>query len=217
MYNIAIDGPAGAGKSTIAKLLAEKLKFLYIDTGAMFRALAIYVIDNGIDCYDKDALKEKICDVNISIRYIDGEQRVYLENCDVTDRLRSENISNTASIISVYDFVREKLLNIQRNIAANNNVIMDGRDIGSVVLPHADLKIFLTADVDSRAKRRYMQLREQGIEKDIIEIKKDIEKRDDRDRNRDIAPLKVAEDAIILDSSDLSIDDVVCKISNMIK
>lgn len=208
--SIAIDGPSGVGKSTIAKLLAKKLNFAYIDTGAMFRALSVYYIDNNVDVDDREAVTRQTKDAELSIEFADGVQHMIVNDCDVTDRLRTETVSRTASVISQYQEVRSMLLDMQRSIAARQNVIMDGRDIGTVVLPDARLKIFLTANSKVRAERRYRQLEESGkLEGATLEsILKDLEERDYRDSHRESAPLKPAEDAVIIDTSDLSIDEV---------
>ncbi len=208
--SIAIDGPSGVGKSTIAKLLAKKLNFAYIDTGAMFRALSVYYIDNNVDADDREAVTRQTKYAELSIEFADGVQHMIVNDCDVTDRLRTETVSRTASVISQYQEVRSMLLDMQRSIAARQNVIMDGRDIGTVVLPDARLKIFLTANSKVRAERRYRQLEESGkLEGATLEsILKDLEERDYRDSHRESAPLKPAEDAVIIDTSDLSIDEV---------
>ncbi len=210
--NIAIDGPAGAGKSTIARLVAKKLDYIYVDTGALYRAIALYFIDNETDVENDEKLREALDDIMINIKYEHGMQHVFLNLVDVSAEIRNEKVGNMASKTSAYQPVREKLLDIQRNIAAENDVIMDGRDIGTNILPNAELKIYLTASVDVRAKRRFDELRERGETPDIEVIKKDIEQRDYQDMNRKIAPLKQAEDAVLLDTSDMSIEEVVDKI-----
>lgn len=208
--SIAIDGPSGVGKSTIAKLLAKELKYTYIDTGAMFRALSVYCLDNGADAEDKDSITRLIEHVRLGLRYIDGVQHMFVNEIDVTDRLRTETVSHTASVISQYPEVRSMLLKMQRSIASTQNVIMDGRDIGTVVLPDARLKIFLTASCRVRAERRYKQLKESGkLEGATLDsILQELEERDYRDSHRETAPLKAADDAVIIDSSELSIDEV---------
>ena len=209
MINIAIDGPAGAGKSTIAKLVAKKLDYIYVDTGAMYRSIALYLLRNSIDVVDEKKVIEACKDINIDIKYVEGLQHIYLNDEDVSDEIRKEAIGNMASKAAAIPVVREKLLQLQRDLAYNNNVIMDGRDIGTFVLPKADLKIYLTASVDARASRRYNELIQKGLNADLNKIKSDIEQRDYQDMNREIAPLKQAEDSVYLDSSDMSIDEVV--------
>ncbi len=215
--NIAIDGPAGAGKSTIARLAAKELGFIYVDTGAMYRAIALYLLDNKTDIYDETALKNALDNIHINIVYEAGVQHVFLDLQDVSTEIRSEKVGNMASTSSALPPVREKLLDLQRDIAAKNDVIMDGRDIGTNILPNAELKIYLTASVDVRAKRRYEELKLKGENPDLEEIKKGIETRDYQDMNRDIAPLKQADDAVYIDSSDLTIAEVVDKIIDLAK
>ena len=208
-YNIAIDGPAGAGKSTIAKRVAKDLGFVYVDTGAMYRALAVHFINEGVDSKDTDAVIEAVKSATVSIKYVDGIQHVFLNDADVTSRLRTEEVGNMASVTSAIPEVRLKLLELQRGLAAKEDVIMDGRDIGTNILPNANLKIYLTASVDTRAKRRFDELTEKGGECDLEVIKKDIEDRDYRDMHRETAPLKQADDAHLVDSSFMNIDEVV--------
>ena len=220
MYNIAIDGPAGAGKSSIAKALSKKLGFVYIDTGAMYRAVALFFLENGIkDSSDNET--DKLLDkLDINIKYKDGEQRVFLNNVDVSDKLRQEEIGKLASRFSAVKSVREKLVALQRELAKKENVIMDGRDIGTVVLPNADLKIYLSAGSKVRAKRRYLELIEKGFEKAALDekaIENEIIKRDEADMNREISPLKKAKDAYCLDTSDMTFDEVVSKILDMVE
>ena len=210
--NIAIDGPAGAGKSTIARLAAKELGFVYVDTGAMYRAIALYILDNHTDINDEEALKKALDNMSINIVYENGVQHVFLELVDVSEEIRSEKVGNMASTSSALAPVRAKLLDLQRDVAAKNDVIMDGRDIGTNILPNAELKIYLTASVDVRAKRRYDELKLKGESPDLEEIKKGIEQRDYQDMNRDIAPLKQADDAVYLDTSDMSISEVVDEI-----
>ena len=215
--NIAIDGPAGAGKSTIARLAAKELGFIYVDTGAMYRAIALSLLDNNVDIYDEAALKNALDQIHINIVYEAGVQHVFLDLVDVSEEIRSEKVGNMASTSSALPPVREKLLDLQRDIAAKNDVIMDGRDIGTNILPNAELKIYLTASVDVRAKRRFDELKLKGESPDLEEIKKGIETRDYQDMNRDIAPLKQAEDAVFIDSSDMTIAEVVDKIIDLAK
>lgn len=215
--NIAIDGPAGAGKSTIAKLVAKELEFLYVDTGAMYRSIALYLLENEVDYNDEEQLLAALDQINIEIKYVDGAQRMILNGRDVSDMIRREEVGNAASATSALKPVRAKLLNLQRDIAAANDVIMDGRDIGTNILPNAELKIYLTASVEVRAERRYKELVEKGETPDLEEVKKGIEQRDYQDMNRDIAPLRQAEDAVLVDSSYMTIDEVVAKITELAK
>lgn len=216
-YSIAIDGPAGAGKSTIAKRVAKELGFVYVDTGAMYRAMAIYFVDNGIDGSDEAAVSKACADVDVRITYEDGAQQVILNGENVTGRLRHEEVGRMASKVAVYAAVRSKLVELQRQLAAGTDVIMDGRDIGTCVLPNATVKVYLTASVEARAKRRYDEFVEKGGKQDIDVIKEDIEKRDYNDMHRDISPLRQAEDAVLVDSSDMDIDEVTAVIMNIFK
>ena len=209
MHNIAIDGPAGAGKSAIAKMVAKKLGFIYVDTGAMYRAMALYFIRNGIAGDDEAAITKACEGIDVSIEYENGQQIVLLNGENVNDYIRTEEVSMMTSDTSKYPAVRSKLLDIQRNLAKVKDVIMDGRDIGTCVLPDAETKIYLTASSAERARRRYKEQVERGIECDIEQIEKDIIARDEQDMNREISPLKQAEDAVLLDSSDMTIDEVV--------
>lgn len=211
-FNIAIDGPAGAGKSTIAKKIAAKLGFIYVDTGAMYRAMALYFIRNHIEASDQEKIEASCKDVEITIEYKNGEQCVILNGENVNGLIRTEEVGNMASATSVYKAVRLKLVELQQELARKESVVMDGRDIGTYVLPNADLKIYLTASVKERARRRWSELKDKGIEADLKAIEKDIEERDYRDMHREFAPLKQAEDAIYLDTSYLTIDEVVDKI-----
>ena len=214
-FNIAIDGPAGAGKSTIARRLAEKISFIYVDTGAMYRAMADYFLTHQISAEDEDALRKACDDIQIELSYRDGVQKVILNGEDISGKIRKEEVGNMASATSGYSFVREKLLSLQQDLAARNNVIMDGRDIGTCVLPDAQLKVYLTAGVYTIAMRRYKELTEKGVACDLDEIAKDIKERDYRDMHREIAPLKAAKDAEVLDSSDMDISQVVDAIYGM--
>ena len=206
--NIAIDGPAGAGKSTIAKAVARELEFIYVDTGAMYRAMALYLIRQGISPSQKEEMEEACRRADISIVYENGLQQVLLNGENVTGQLRSEEVGNMASVSSANPVIRQKLVELQRNLAARENVVMDGRDIGTCVLPRADVKIYLTASVKTRAMRRYKELTEKGIACVLEEIEGDIQDRDERDMSREISPLKQAEDAVLLDSSHMSIEEV---------
>ena len=217
MYNIAIDGPAGAGKSTIAKMAAKKLDFIYVDTGAMYRAMALYFLRQEIDAKDEKKIAEACEHINVTIAYQEGEQQVLLNGENVNAFIRTEEVSMMTSNTSKYPAVREKLLYLQRELAAANNVIMDGRDIGTCVLPDAELKIYLTASASERAKRRYLEQKERGVESDLAQIERDIIARDEQDMNREIAPLKQAEDAIYLDTSDMTIEEVVTKIVSLVQ
>ena len=216
-YNIAIDGPAGAGKSTIAKRVSAELSFIYVDTGAMYRAIALYLLKNAIQPEDLDSVKHALGEIEIAIRYVDGEQHVLLNGEDVSHQIRTEEVGNMASKSSALPCVREKLLELQQKLAREHDVVMDGRDIGTNILPDAQLKIYLTASVNTRANRRYKELVEKGTDCDLEEIKKDIEQRDYQDMHRETAPLRQAADAVYLDSSDLSIDQVVEKIKSLAK
>ncbi len=215
--NIAIDGPAGAGKSTIARLVSKKLDFIYVDTGAMYRAIALYFINNDTDVENEEELKAALDKIQINISYENGVQHILLNMDDVSKEIRNEKVGNMASKTSAFKPVREKLLDLQRGIAAENDVIMDGRDIGTNILPNAELKIYLTASVDVRAKRRYDELVEKGETPDLETIKKDIEQRDYQDMNREIAPLRQAEDAVLVDTSEMGIDEVVDCIIELVK
>lgn len=208
-FNIAIDGPAGAGKSTIARLAAKRLGFVYVDTGAMYRAIALYFLRKGIRPEDVQTIASLVQGAEITIRYVDGTQQVILNGEDVSGQIRTEEVGNMASATSAIPAVRAHLLELQRNLAASANVIMDGRDIGTCILPDADVKIFLTASTSVRAMRRYRELQEKGMMCNLEEIEQDIIERDARDMNRETAPLKQAEDAMLLDSSDMTLEQVV--------
>lgn len=208
-YNVAIDGPAGAGKSTIAKLVAREKGYIYVDTGAMYRALALHFLKKGIAAENTEQIVRSCADADVRIAYEDGKQQVYLNGENVTDMLRTEEVGNMASKTSPIPEVRKKLLELQRSLAKEQDVIMDGRDIGTNILPDADVKIYLTASVETRAKRRFQELTEKGIPCDYEEIAQDIQERDARDINRETAPLKQAEDAHRIDSSDMTIPEVV--------
>ena len=211
-HNVAIDGPAGAGKSTIAKRIARRLGYIYVDTGAMYRAMAYYLIQNQVDAADQEAIAAACQHADISICYQDGEQVVLLKGENVNAYLRTEAVGNMASVSSVVPEVRKKLVELQQKLARETDVVMDGRDIGTVVLPDADVKVYLTASVETRAKRRFLELQEKGEPADLAKIAADIEDRDYRDMHRDISPLRQAEDATLVDSSDMTIDQVVERI-----
>ncbi len=208
-FNIAVDGPAGAGKSTIAKLVAKKMNLIYVDTGAMYRAMALYLLRMGVDINDDEAVIKECVNADITIKYEDGAQVVYLNGENVNAFLRTEEVGNAASKTSVLAPLRAHLLSLQQNLAKTSDCIMDGRDIGTCVLPNADVKIYLTASSEVRAKRRYDELTAKGEICDLAKIKADIEERDYRDMNRETAPLKQAEDAVLVDSSYMTIEEVV--------
>ena len=212
-YNIAIDGPAGAGKSTVAKKIAQRKQFIYVDTGAMYRGLAIHFLDQGIEPGDTDRIIDACRSAQVTIQYEEGVQQVYLNGKNITARLRDEEVGNMASKSSPIPQVRKKLLELQQGLAKEQDVIMDGRDIGTCVLPDADVKVYLTASVETRAKRRFDELTEKGVDCDLEEIKRDIAERDRRDMTRETAPLKQAEDAVLIDSSHMTIDEVVAAIT----
>jgi len=214
--SIAIDGPAGAGKSTIAKRVAGELGYTYIDTGAIYRTMALYFIDRGMDVSDEKLVSSLCAHIKVGIRYVDGAQHVFLEDRDVTDFIRTSEVGAGASKISAYPAVRASLLDLQRNMAENDNVVMDGRDIGSVVLPNAEVKIYLTASVDERARRRYAEYVLAGQECDMDNIKKEIEERDHRDMTRDISPLVCAPSATVIDSSHMTIDEVCAAVFKLV-
>ncbi|MDO4941342.1 MAG: (d)CMP kinase [Lachnospiraceae bacterium] len=209
MYSIAIDGPAGAGKSTIAKRIAKELSFVYVDTGAMYRAIALYFLRKGTDPANVAEIEAECPKIHVTIEYQDGEQQVLLNGENVNGFIRNEEVGNMASKTSSIPAVRAALLDLQRNMTKTADILMDGRDIGTNVLPNADLKIYLTASSAVRAKRRYDELTAKGEVCDLATIEKDIIIRDQQDMNREIAPLKQAEDAVLVDSSDMTIDEVV--------
>lgn len=216
-YNIAIDGPAGAGKSTIAKLVAKELGFIYVDTGAMYRGLAVHFLKKGIVPGEVEKIEAACEDAKVELGYENGVQQVYLNGENITSQLREEAVGNMASVSSAVPAVRAKLLDLQRNLAKEKDVVMDGRDIGTNVLPNADVKVYLTASVECRAMRRFKELEEKGEACDFEQIRQDIQERDERDMTREIAPLKQAEDATLIDSSEMGIDDVVKAIIALIK
>jgi len=216
-YQIAIDGPAGAGKSTIARKVAKTKGFIYVDTGAMYRAMAYYLLSEKVDPEDENMIREKCRDAEITIQYIDGEQVVLLNGENVNGMLRTEEVGNMASSTSKNEKVRERLTQLQKDLAEKNNVVMDGRDIGTCVLPNADVKVYLTASAKVRAQRRFQELTAKGESCDIKKIEADIIKRDEQDMNRKIAPLKQAEDAVLLDSSDMTVEEVVQAVLDLCK
>lgn len=213
--NIAIDGPAGAGKSTIAKMVSKKLNCIYVDTGAMYRAVALFFIENGIASDDEKRIAKEIENIHVDIQFEAGNQKVLLNGKDVTEEIRAERVGNWASEISKYTVVREYLVKMQREVAAKQDVVMDGRDIGTVVLPQANVKIYLTASSKVRAMRRYNELTQKGVFCDIHDIEQGIMERDAQDMNREISPLRQAKDAILIDSSNMTIDEVVEKIVSL--
>lgn len=211
-FNIAIDGPSGAGKSTIAKRLANELSFVYVDTGAMYRAMALYFLRKGIDPKDEPAISAACEKIDVTLTYQDGVPCVILNGENVNAYIRAEEVGNMASSTSIYPDVRAKLTALQQKLAQTSDVVMDGRDIGTCVLPDAQVKIYLTADVSARARRRYDELVKKGIEADYAQIEADIKDRDYRDMHREIAPLRQAEDAILVDSSEMGIEEVLATI-----
>ncbi|MDD7050313.1 MAG: (d)CMP kinase [Lachnospiraceae bacterium] len=216
-YSVAIDGPAGAGKSTIAREIAGRMNFIYVDTGAMYRAMALYLLRLNIDPGNKEKVEEYCQKADISIAYDQGEQVVLLNGERVNELIRREEVGNMASATSAYGVVREKLVALQQKLAESEAVVMDGRDIGTCVLPHADVKIFLTASSAVRAKRRYDELAARGQECDLEEIEADIVERDRRDMEREISPLRQAEDAVLVDTSRMAVEEVVDTIMELIR
>lgn len=217
MISVAIDGPAGAGKSTIAKLVSKELGFIYIDTGALYRSIGYFVLKNGGDIDNSESVVSFLPKIEVELKFIDGVQHVFVNGEDVSDKIRTEEVSQAASKVSAIPKVREFLLELQRSFAKKYNVVMDGRDIGTVVLPNANVKIFLTASAEVRANRRYKEQIERGLDVDYDSILNDIKERDFRDENREIAPLKCAEDGVYLDSSDFSIEQNVAAVLKIIK
>lgn len=213
--NIAIDGPSGAGKSSISRAVAADLGFIHVDTGAMYRAVGLYAIRH--DCLSPEKLAPVVEDISIDLKFIGGAQRVLLDGEDVSDHIRTPEVSMAASVVSAIPEVRAHLLDLQKKMAAENNILMDGRDIGSVILPHADLKIFLTASAEERASRRYLELREKPDCPPYEEILKDIQQRDYNDTHREIAPLRQAEDAVLVDTSNMGFHEVVDHIKALIQ
>lgn len=215
-FNIAIDGPAGAGKSTIAKAVAAKLNFIYVDTGAMYRAMALYFCRKGFSAFEDEGAVKALCqEADVTIRYEDGLQQVILNGENVSSLIRTEEVGKQASIISSYLPVRQKLVELQQKLGREADVIMDGRDIGTCVLPDAQVKIYLTASVEVRARRRYRELSEKGQECRLEEIQREIADRDYRDMHREHSPLVQAEDALLLDTSEMTIDQVIGRIMDI--
>ncbi|MBR4262624.1 MAG: (d)CMP kinase [Bacilli bacterium] len=213
---IALDGPSATGKSTVAKNLSKRLNYIYIDTGAMYRAIGLFYIKNNIDYDIEENVLPHLDSLNVSLKYENGVQRIFLNDEDITDSIRTEEVSRAASVVSQYLLVREKLVSLQQEFAGRNNVIMDGRDIGTVVLPNATLKIYLTASVEERTRRRLKDYQEKGIEMDFLDVKKELEERDYRDTHRENSPLKQADDAILLDTTELSVIEVENKIVELL-
>ncbi len=214
--NIAIDGPAGAGKSTVAKGIAKKLGFIYVDTGALYRAIGVYAIRKGVNTKDADGVGALLGEIKIELKFVDGVQRVFLNDEDVSEAIRTPDASMAASNVSAIPAVRAFLLELQRDIAKKNNCLMDGRDIGTVVLPDAQIKIFMTADVEERAMRRYKELQEKGINDSYEQVLKEMKERDFQDSNRPIAPLKPAEDSMIFDSTGHTLEQSINELSALI-
>ncbi len=216
--SVAVDGPAGSGKSTITKMVAKSLGFNYVDTGAMYRALTFNFLSNGLDELDEEKIKELLSKTDFKVEYVDGVQYVYVNDVEVSDKIRTAEVSKFTSLFAKSPAVRDFLIDTQRNLANTNNIIMDGRDIASVVLPNADVKIFLTASVEERARRRVLDFERQGIENvDFEKVKEDIKARDWQDENRDIAPLVKVDSATLLDTTSLTIDEVVEKMTELVK
>ena len=216
--SVAVDGPAGSGKSTITKMVAKSLGFNYVDTGAMYRALTYNFLSNGLGELEEEKIKELLSKIDFRVEYVDGVQSVYVNDEEVSDKIRTAEVSKFTSLFAKSSAVRDFLIDTQRNLANTNNIIMDGRDIASVVLPNADVKIFLTASVEERARRRMLDFERQGIENtDFEKVKEDIEARDWQDENRDIAPLVKVDSATLLDTTSMTIDEVVEKMTELVK
>ena len=216
--SVAVDGPAGSGKSTITKMVAKSLGFNYVDTGAMYRALTFNFLSNGLDELEEEKIKKLLSKTDFKVEYVDGVQYVYVNDVEVSDKIRTAEVSKFTSLFAKSPAVRDFLIDTQRNLANTNNIIMDGRDIASVVLPNADVKIFLTASVEERARRRVLDFERQGIENvDFEKVKEDIKARDWQDENRDIAPLIKVESATLIDTTSLTIDEVVEKMTELVK
>ena len=216
--SVAVDGPAGSGKSTITKMVAKSLGFNYVDTGAMYRALTFNFLSNGLDELEEEKIKELLSKTDFKVEYVDGVQYVYVNNEEVSDKIRTAEVSKFTSLFAKSPAVRDFLIDTQRNLANTNNIIMDGRDIASVVLPNADVKIFLTASVEERARRRMLDFERQGLANvDFEKVKEDIKARDWQDENRDIAPLVKVDSAILLDTTSMTIDEVVVKMTELVK
>lgn len=217
IINVAIDGPGGAGKSTVAKAAAKELGLIYVDTGALYRAVGVNALKKGIDTKDEALIKEMLADTDVELKYIDGVQHVFLNGEDVSAEIRTPDASMAASNVSAIQCVRDFLFDTQRNIAKKNNCVMDGRDIGTVVLPDAQLKIFLTASAEVRAQRRFLELKEKGAEEPYEKVLKELKERDYQDSHREIAPLKPAEDSVIVDTSEMPLEESIATVVNLIK
>ena len=212
MINIALDGPSGSGKSTVAKALSKKLNILYLDTGAMYRACGLKAYNMGVDCKNREEVDKIVDQINITVKYVDGAQRTYLDGEDVSERIRENIISMKASDISAHMSIRKKLVELQRQIASQTDCVLDGRDIGTHVLPNAKYKFYITASLEERTERRYKELIGKGQTVDKDKLKDEIALRDYNDSHREFAPLRQADDAIFIDTSDMAIDDVISKI-----
>lgn len=215
--SIALDGPSGSGKSTVAKFLSKKLNILYLDTGAMYRAVAVKALSLGIDTFDEKGVSTFIDDINLKIDYIDGAQHTFLDDEDVSEKIREPHVSMAASNVSSLKCVRLKMVEMQRKIASSMSCVLDGRDIGSYVLPNANYKFYITADVKTRTDRRFKELTEKGHKVNYDDLFKEIEQRDYNDKHRDFSPLVQAEDAILIDTSSLNVDQVIDKVLSYIK
>jgi len=216
-FAIAIDGPAAAGKSTVAKALAASMGFIYVDTGALYRAIGYYAYDKVDSTTNAEAVSALLGDIDIQIKYIDGVQRIFLNGADVSEDIRSPEMSMAASNVSAIPAVRAFLLDLQRRLAAENNVVMDGRDIGTVILPNAQVKVFLTASPEERARRRMLEYKQKGQEVDFDQLLADIKQRDYNDSHRATAPLKQADDAVLVDSTEMKFEQVLDKITAIVK
>lgn len=216
-FNIAIDGPAGAGKSTIAKKVAEKLNFIYIDTGAMYRAMGVYFSRNHTDLKEEETVKNACSMVEVHLTYEQGVQQIWLNGENVSQIIRTKEAGNMASACAAVPAVREKLVELQKKLAETSDVVMDGRDIGTVVLPEADVKIYLTASVDVRAERRFKEYQEKGLDAVLEDVKKEVAQRDYNDMHRDVSPLRQAPDAVLVDTSEMNIEQAAEAILNIVK
>lgn len=217
MISVAIDGPAGAGKSTVARAAAQELGYIYVDTGALYRTIGLHAFRNKVEPSDRIGVPALLPEAEVELRFVDGEQRVFLNGEDVSDLIRSPEVSMAASQVSAIPEVRAFLFDLQKNMARTHDVVMDGRDIGTVVLPEAQVKIFLTATPEIRAKRRFNEMKEKGMAVDFVQILEEVKQRDYNDSHRAIAPLKQAEDAVLLDSSDLTLAQSVEAVLQVVK